>query len=106
MLMESAVFKMYIKDGCPYCDKARDVILGDEKASLHVINITKDPHTREMIIEDTGQKTLPAIFIGGDFIGGCDDLCALQESGELEKMILREENKILKQEVMRLRRSL
>ena len=106
MLLERAVFKMYIKDGCPYCDKARDIILDEEKASLHVINITKDPHTREMIIEDTGQKTLPAIFIGTHFVGGCDDLIALRESGELEKMILREENQILKQEVIRLRRGL
>ena len=106
MLMQKAVFKMYIMDGCPYCDKARDIILDEEKVSLHVVNITKDPHTREMIKEDTGQKTLPAIFIGNEFIGGCDDLCALREAGKLEIMILKEENRILKDEVLRLRRSL
>ena len=106
MLLERAVFKMYIMDSCPYCDKARDIILNEERASLHTINISSDPNLREMIIEDTGQKTLPAIFIGSEFIGGCDDLSALRTSGELEKMILREENQILKQEIMRLRRSL
>ena len=58
MLGERAVFKMYIKDGCPYCDRARDVILKEMQMSLHTINITKDPHMREMIIEDTGHKTL------------------------------------------------
>jgi glutaredoxin 3 len=106
MLMQKAVFKMYIMDGCPYCDKARDIILNEERASLHVINITKDPHTREIIKEDTGQSTLPAIFIGNEFVGGCDDLCALREAGKLKIMILKEENRILKDEVLRLRRSL
>jgi len=106
MLMQKAVFKMYIMDGCPYCDKARDIILNEERASLHVINITKDPHTREIIKEDTGQSTLPAIFIGNEFVGGCDDLCALRETGKLKVMVLEEENRILKDEVLRLRRSL
>mgnify|MGYP003134581191 CR=1 FL=1 len=105
MFGERAVFKMYIKDGCSYCDKARDVILSEMQMSLHTINITKDPHTREMITEDTGHKTLPAIFIGGVFIGGCDDLIQSQKSGELELMALREENAILKQQMNNLRRS-
>jgi glutaredoxin 3 len=106
MLLEEAVFKMYIKSGCPYCEEAQNIILEEEKVSLHVINVTKDPHTRELITEDTGHKTLPVIFIGNTFIGGCDDLCALRESGDLELMILKRENEILKKEVMRLRRSL
>tara|TARA_R110000796_G_scaffold132910_2_gene248397 strand:- start:2424 stop:2744 length:321 start_codon:yes stop_codon:yes gene_type:complete len=106
MKLERTVFKMYVKDGCPYCDKARDIILNEEKASLHVINVTKNLHLRETIIEDTGQKTLPAIFIGKEFIGGCDDLSALQESDKLEVLTLREENQIFKEEIMRLRRSL
>ncbi len=106
MLLQKAVFTMYIKDECPYCERACEIIVNEEKASLHVINITKDPHTRDLIIDDTGHKTLPAIFIGNEFIGGCDDLSALQEAGKLEKMILKEENTILKDEVLRLRRSL
>ena len=106
MLMQKAVFKMYIMDDCPYCDKAHDIILNKERASLHAINITKDPHTRELIKDDTGQSTLPAIFIGEDFIGGCDDLIALRNAGELEIKILREENKILKAELLHIRRSL
>jgi len=106
MLLQKAVFTMYIRDECPYCERACEIIVNEEKASLHVINITKDPHTRDLIIDDTGHKTLPAIFIGNEFIGGCDDLSALQEAGKLEKMILKEENTILKDEVLRLRRSL
>tara|TARA_R100000005_G_C4832764_1_gene108276 strand:+ start:192 stop:512 length:321 start_codon:yes stop_codon:yes gene_type:complete len=106
MFGDRAVFKMYIKDGCPYCDKARDVILKEMDMSLHTINITNDPNMREMIIEDTGHKTLPAIFIGGVFVGGCDDLCELRDSGELELMALREQNSILKEQICQCKRSL
>tara|TARA_Y100001973_G_C5023056_1_gene244151 strand:- start:58 stop:378 length:321 start_codon:yes stop_codon:yes gene_type:complete len=105
MLGERPVFKMYVRDECPYCDKARDFILSEMQMSLHTINITKDPHMREMIIEDTGQKTLPAIFLGGVFLGGCDDMIKSYEDGELELMALREENAILKQQMNNLRRS-
>ncbi len=105
MLGERPVFKMYVRDECPYCDKARDFILSEMQMSLHTINITKDPHMREMIIEDTGQKTLPAIFLGGVFLGGCDDMIKSYEDGELELMALREENAILKQQISNLRRS-
>ena len=105
MLGERPVFKMYVKDGCPYCDKARDFFLQEMQMSLHTINITQDPHMREMIIEDTGQKTLPAIFLGGVFLGGCDDMIKSYEDGELELMALREENAILKGMVNNVRKS-
>ena len=105
MLGEKPVFKMYVRDECPYCDKARDFILQEMQMSLHTINVTQDPHIREMIIEDTGQKTLPAIFLGGVFLGGCDDIIKSYEAGELELMALREENAILKQQINDLRRS-
>ena len=105
MLGEKPVFKMYVRDECPYCDKARDFILQEMQMSLHTINVTQDPHMREMIIEDTGQKTLPAIFLGGVFLGGCDDIIKSYEAGELELMALREENAILKEQINHLRRS-
>ena len=105
MLGEIPVFKMYVRDECPYCDKARDFILQEMQMSLHTINITQDSHMREMIIEDTGQKTLPAIFLGGVFLGGCDDIIKSYEDGELELMALREENTILKEQISNLRRS-
>ena len=105
MFVERAVFKMYIRDGCPYCDKARDFILHEMQMSLHTIDITKDPHMRDMIIEDTGQKTLPAIFLGGVFLGGCDDMIKSYEDGELELMALREENQILKSVLNDVRKS-
>ena len=105
MFGERPVFKMYVKEGCPYCDKARDFILSEMRMSLHTIDITRDPHMREMVIEDTGQKTLPAIFLGGVFLGGCDDIIKSYEDGELELMALREENQILKSVLNDVRKS-
>jgi len=96
---------MYVRDGCPYCDKARDFVLHEMQMSLHTIDITRDPHMREMIIEDTGHKTLPAIFIGGVFVGGCDDVIESYKSGDLELMALREENAILKGVINNIRKS-
>ena len=106
MFLERSVFKMYIKTGCPYCDKARDIILNNLNCSLHLIEVTHQPDLRELIIADTGQKTVPAIFLGSEFIGGCDDLINLVETGEIKMKILTEENRILKEEVKSLRRSL
>ena len=106
MFLEKSVFKMYVKTGCPYCDKARDIILNNLKSGLHLIDITNQPDLREMVIRDTGQKTVPAIYIGDEFIGGCDDLINLIEVGDIKMKILTEENNILREEIMRLRRSL
>ena len=106
MLGERPVFKIYIREDCPYCDKARDFILREMRMSLHTIDITRDPHMREMVIEDTGQKTLPAIFLGGVFLGGCDDMIKSYEAGELELMALREENAILKSMINNVRKSI
>jgi len=107
MFFGKSVFKMYVKSDCPYCDKAREIILRDLKSSLLLVDVTDQPDLREMVIRDTGgHKTVPAIYIGDKFIGGCDDLCELVESREIEKRILIVENCILREEIMRLRRSL
>ena len=105
MLGPKPVFKMYVKGGCPYCDKARDIVLKELKTSLHLIDVTEQPDLRELIITDTGQKTVPVIYLGDEFIGGCDDLIKLCEEG-IENRVLREEVRILKEEVRTLRRSL
>lgn len=106
MLLEKPVFKMYVKGGCPYCDKARDIILKELKTSLHLIDITDQMDLHELIIADTGQKTVPVIFLGSELIGGCDALIEQRAKGDLENKILKEENNILKAEITRLRRSI
>jgi glutaredoxin 3 len=106
MFMERSIFKMYVKAGCPYCDKAREIILRELRCSLHLIDVTHQPDLLEMIIHETGQSTVPAIYLGKEFVGGCDDLCELINSEKIEKKILIEENCVLREEILRLRRSL
>ena len=84
MFFERPVFKMYVKTGCPFCEKAREIILKDLKSSLHLIDVTDQPDLRQSIIEETGCKTVPVIFLGESFIGGCDDLIGLCQSGDVD----------------------
>ena len=106
MFMGRTVFKMYVKTGCPFCEKAREIILKDLKCSLHLVDVTDQPDLREMIINNTGQSTVPVIYIGEEFIGGCDDLIEAADTPELKMKILIEENNALREEIMKLRRSL
>ena len=106
MFMGRSVFKMYVKTGCPFCEKAREIILKDLKCSLHLVDVTDQSDLREMIINNTGQSTVPVIYIGEEFIGGCDDLIEAADTPELKMKILIEENNALREEIMKLRRSL
>ena len=106
MFLERSIFKMYVKTGCPFCEKAREIILKNLNCSLHLIDVTHQPDLRHMVIAETGQKTVPVIYIGDEFIGGCDDLINLVETGDIKMKILIEENCILREEILRLRRSL
>ncbi|ANC34602.1 Glutaredoxin-3 [Anaplasma phagocytophilum] len=51
---------------------------------LKEIDITNDPAAQLEMVERSGRKTVPQIFIDGESIGGCDDLYELYESGKLE----------------------
>ena len=105
MFLEKSIFKMYVKTGCPYCEKAREIILLDLACSLHLVDVTHQPDLWEMVITETGQSTVPAIYIGDEFVGGCDDLVKTIDSGEIKTKILVEKNCIMREEIMKLRRN-
>ncbi len=78
---------IYTKDYCPYCVKAKK-LLEIKKQQFKEIDITNDPETALNMVEMTGgRKAVPQIFIGGKHIGGCDDLYALSDKGELDKLL-------------------
>ena len=52
-------------------------------ADLEIIQIDRDPAQRDIMIERTGRRTVPQIFIGDTHVGGCDDLMALDRAGGL-----------------------
>jgi len=78
---------IYTKSWCPYCSAAKKLL--DEKGSAFTeIDIEKRPEARaEMIQRANGRSTVPQIFIGEKHVGGCDDLYALDDRGQLESLL-------------------
>lgn len=77
---------IYSKTVCPYCVRAK-FLFKRKKLDFKEILVTSDEIMQEMLQKSGGMRTVPQIFIDGRHIGGCDDLYALEESGELDKII-------------------
>ncbi|WP_201830722.1 glutaredoxin 3 [Microvirga zambiensis] len=78
---------IYTKGWCPYCSAAKK-LLDDKGAEFTEIDIEKKPEARaEMIQKAKGRTTVPQIFIGEKHVGGCDDLYALDDRGQLEPLL-------------------
>jgi glutaredoxin 3 len=77
---------VYTKPYCPYCVAALDLL---EKKGVEVQEIVAahDPEKRQEMIERSGRYTFPQIFVGERHIGGCDDMMALERSGELDPIL-------------------
>lgn len=78
---------VYTKDYCPYCHAAKE-LLRKKGATFTEIDIQKHPERRaEMIQKAGGRSTVPQIFIGGQHVGGCDDIHALDSAGKLDPLL-------------------
>ncbi|MCT4635576.1 MAG: glutaredoxin 3 [Rickettsiales bacterium] len=78
---------MYTKSYCPYCVKAKQ-LLKNKSVTVTEIDITNDESLiEEMLSKTSGKKTVPQIFINDFHVGGCDDLYALNDKGELDKLL-------------------
>ena len=75
--------KMYTTAVCPYCVRAKQVLKAKGVEQIEEIRIDTDPAARTHMMEVTGRRTVPQIFIGETHVGGCDDLLALDAKGEL-----------------------
>ena len=97
--------KVYSASYCSWCGKAVQ-FLENEGLKVRIVDITDDQDERHMLVERTGQKTVPQIWIGEAYIGGYDRMIKMASTKDLKPIILEEENKLLKAEILRLRRSL
>ena len=75
--------KMYTTAVCPYCIRAKQLLNAKGVAQIEEIRIDTDPAARAHMMEITGRRTVPQIFIGDTHVGGCDDLMALDAKGGL-----------------------
>ncbi len=75
--------KMYTTQVCPFCIRAKALLKQRGVVMIEEIRIDLDPVQRDQMMQTTGRRTVPQIFIGDTHVGGCDDLIALDQRGAL-----------------------
>lgn len=79
--------KMYATPYCPYCIRAKSLLRERGVETIDEVRVDLDPGERTRMVELTGRRTVPQIFIGGRHIGGCDELMALDRRGGLTPLL-------------------
>jgi glutaredoxin 3 len=79
--------KMFTTLVCPYCVRAKSLLKQRGVEQIEEIRIDLDPAQRDHMVALTGRRTVPQIFIGATYVGGCDDLVALDQRGELKPLL-------------------
>ena len=75
--------KMFSTLSCPYCVQAKALLKQRGVEAIDDVRVDLEPAQRQTMIELTGRRTVPQIFIGATHVGGCDDLLALDRRGGL-----------------------
>lgn len=86
----SSRVKMYSTAVCPYCVRAEQFLGSKGVTAIEKLRIDLDPQLREQMMQRTGRRTVPQIFIGQTHVGGYDDLIALERAGKLEALLTAE----------------
>ena len=74
---------MYSTAVCPYCVRAEQLLRNRGVVEIEKARVDLDPELRAEMMEKTGRRTVPQIYIGATHVGGCDDLIALDHAGKL-----------------------
>ncbi len=82
----SAKVEVYSSGHCPYCVRAKE-LLEERGVAYTEIRIDLDAEKRQEMMDRSGKRTVPQIFINDQAVGGFDDLWALEQSGELDKLL-------------------
>ncbi len=75
--------KMYTTAVCPYCIRAKQILKARGVDAIDEVRVDTQPDERMKMMQMTGRRTVPQIFIGDTHVGGCDDLMALDSRGGL-----------------------
>ena len=78
---------MYSTGVCPFCIMAERLLTQRGVAQIDKIRVDLDPSQRDAMVTKTGRRTVPQIYIGGTYVGGFDDLSALDRAGGLEPLL-------------------
>jgi glutaredoxin 3 len=75
--------RMFTTQVCPYCIRAKQLLKQRGVETIDEVRVDLNPAERDAMIASTGRRTVPQIFIGETWVGGCDDLIALDQKGGL-----------------------
>lgn len=78
---------MYTTGRCPYCVMAERLLNNKPGVEIEKIRIDQAPEKFQEMLDRTGRRTVPQIFIGDHHVGGFQDLAALQQRGQLEQLL-------------------
>ncbi|MBP6366240.1 MAG: glutaredoxin 3 [Nitrosomonas sp.] len=78
---------MYTTGSCPYCKMAENLLRSKGIQEIEKIRVDLEPDQRAEMMEKTGRRTVPQIYIGERYIGGYDDLSQLDRKGELTALL-------------------
>ncbi|MCE9633177.1 MAG: glutaredoxin 3 [Methylophilales bacterium] len=80
---------MYSTAVCPYCINAERLLASKGVKDIHKIRVDLEPERRLEMMQRTGKRTVPQIYIGEVYVGGFEDLYALDRAGELDPLLSR-----------------
>ncbi len=79
---------MYSSASCPFCVMAERLLRARGVAEIEKIRVDLDPERRSEMMEKTHKRTVPQIYIGPTYVGGFDDLSALDRAGKLTELLV------------------
>ena len=82
-----AKVRMYSTAVCPYCQRAEMLLKSKGVAEIEKIRVDLDPARRDEMMQKTGRRTVPQIYIGEVHVGGFDDLADLDRAGKLDPLL-------------------
>ena len=78
---------MYSTAVCPFCVQAERLLRAKGVGRIDKIRVDLEPQRRQEMMERTGRRTVPQIYIGSQHVGGYDDLVALDRAGKLAPLL-------------------
>ena len=78
---------MYSTAVCPFCLRAEMLLKAKGITEIEKIRVDLDPRQREEMVQKTGRRSVPQIYIGDAHVGGFDELAALEHAGKLDSLL-------------------
>ena len=78
---------MYSTAVCPFCVRAEQLLKRKGVTEIEKVRVDLEPDRREEMMQKTGRRTVPQVYIGATHVGGCDELYELERQGKLDSLL-------------------